>query len=124
MGRPRKEREPKVPKEKTWAEDPITYYRNDYQEKIKQSCTCENCGTNFTNDGSYKYHLRHNQKCKLKQLWKEREELLGKTKTIEQEEPKKKEQDDSDDDDHRVVIYYEDVNPWASILGGMVPMFR
>ena len=56
---------------------------------MKQSCACDNCGTNFTNTCPYKYHLRHNQHCKLMQLLKERGDLLGCSKTIEQEEPKK-----------------------------------
>ena len=46
--RPRKEKPPKEPRVKKWADDPIAYCKRYYQEKVKKHTVCDTCKVQFT----------------------------------------------------------------------------
>ncbi len=70
VGRPKQNmKPPKEPKtHKIWADDPIKYYRNYYQEKIKVRTECDVCKKEFTNLCSYRYHKKHCKTCQVKKI--------------------------------------------------------
>ena len=92
--RPRKEKPPKEPRVKKWADDPIAYTKRYYQEKVKKHTVCDICKSEFTSICAYRYHQKHNKTCKLKKLLDEN----GITEPFE------------------ITFHYEEPNPWQTML--------
>ena len=93
--RPRREKPPKEPRVKKWADDPIAYSRRYYQEKVKKHMVCEACKAEFGSICAYRHHQKRNKSCKLKKLLDEN----GITEPFE------------------ITYHYELPNPWQTMLG-------
>ena len=92
--RPRKEKPPKEPRVKKWADDPIAYCKRYYQEKVKKRSVCEICKAEFTSICAYKRHQRHNKSCKLKKLL----------------------DDNGITEPWGITFHYEEPHPWQTML--------
>ena len=92
--RPRKEKLPKGPRVKEWADDAIAYSKRYYQEKAKKHTVCKTCKAEFTSICAYKHHQKHKKSCKLLKLL----------------------DDNGIAEPWEIAFHYEEPNPWQTML--------